>query len=113
MRSDQKAFQVADLVLLSRHAGKDTDTNGSAELLCLVEKVTRTGGRREQCTVEVLVCAAMKGSGTPHAAASSSANTARLDLILRASYLSTALHRAALSRRLLSRRCRRRLTTTR
>ena len=94
---------MADLVLLSRHAGKDTDTNGSAELLCLVEKVTRTGGRREQCTVEVLVCAAMKGSGTPHAAARSSANTARLDLILR----------AALSRRFLSRRCRRRLTTTR
>ena len=66
--SDQKAFQVADLVLLSRHAGKNTDNDDSIEILCLVEKVARTGGRREQCTIEVLVSAALKGSGTSHAA---------------------------------------------
>ena len=66
--SDQKAFQVADLVLLSRHAGKNTDNDDSIEILCLVEKVARTGGRREQCTIEVLVSAAIKGSGTSHAA---------------------------------------------
>ena len=58
---------MADLVLLSRHAGKDADSDGSVELLCLVEKVVRTGGRREQCTIEVLVSAASKGSGAPHA----------------------------------------------
>ena len=73
---------MADLVLLSHHAGKDTDAHGSAEILCLVEKITRTGGRREQCTVEVLVSAAMKGSGEPHAARSPSDMTPRMKLFL-------------------------------
>ncbi len=55
-------------MLLSRHACKGADSDGSVEILCLVEKIARTGGRREQCTIEVLVSAALKGSGTTHAA---------------------------------------------
>ncbi len=60
--SQQKAFQVADLLVLRRQAGNGSDP---VELLCLVEKVDRVGGRRTQkYTLEVLVSAAIRGSGT-------------------------------------------------
>ena len=65
--SDQKAFQVADLVLLRRRTVEGTDSNGCAEILCLVEKAAKSGGRREQLSLEVLVSAAVKGSGALHA----------------------------------------------
>lgn len=62
--SKQKAFQVADLLLLKRQAGSGSDP---VNLLCLVEKVDREGGRKTQkYTLEVLVSAAIRGSGTPY-----------------------------------------------
>ena len=54
---------MADLVLLRRRGGERTDSDACAEVLCLVEKVAKSGGRREQCSLEVLVSAAVKGSG--------------------------------------------------
>ena len=61
--SDQRAFQVADLVLLRRRVGEGADSDGCTEILCLVEKAATSGGRREQRSLEVLVSAAVKGSG--------------------------------------------------
>ena len=62
--SNQKAFQVADLLVLKREVANGRDP---VELLCLVTKVDREGGRRTQkYTLEVLVSAAIRGSGTPY-----------------------------------------------
>jgi hypothetical protein len=72
LRSDKKALQVSDLVLLSRQQSSSTNSRSNVELLGLVEKKekesgSRESGRKDQNILEIHVSSAMKGLGTASA----------------------------------------------
>ncbi len=72
LRSDWKALQVSDLVLLSCQQSRASNSHSPVELLGLAEKKesesgSKESGRRDQNILEVHVSSAMKGSGTASA----------------------------------------------